>query len=67
MRKRKLQIRIFKSHEEQERADTKFWRSISSNKKMKLYEDFFYNYLMLQYGKIPRLQRHINITKRKKS
>jgi hypothetical protein len=66
MRKRKLKIKVFRSHEEQEKADKKFWRSLSPNKKMKLYEEFFYNYLILQYGEVPRLQRHIKIIKREK-
>ncbi len=66
MRKRKLQIKVFDSHEDQEKEDVKYWQSLPSDTKMKLYEDFFYNYLMLQHGKIPRLQRVIKITKRKK-
>ncbi|MCI0715992.1 MAG: hypothetical protein L0Y77_06710 [Chlorobi bacterium] len=65
-RKRKLKIRVFKSHAEQEKADIRFWRSKTPSEKMKLYEEFFYNYLMLQHGKIPRLQRVINVIKRKK-
>jgi hypothetical protein len=64
--KRKLKIKVFSSHAEQEKADTIFWRSKTPDEKMKIYEEFFYNYLMLQHGKIPRLQRVIRVIKRKK-
>jgi hypothetical protein len=67
MPKRKLKIKIFRSHEEQEKADIKFWRSITPNQKMKLYEEAFNNYVILQYGEKPRLQRVVNVIKRKKS
>lgn len=66
MKKRNLQIKKFSSFSEQEKADTKYWRSLSLTAKRKLYEDFFYNYLMLEHGTVPRLQRVINVTKRKK-
>jgi len=66
LKKKKLQIKVFNSHRAQEIADTKFWRNLLPNEKRRLYEDYLYNYLMLEYGKIPRLQRVFKIIKRKK-
>jgi hypothetical protein len=34
---------------------------------MNLYEEAFNNYVILQYGEKPRLQRVVNVIKRKKS
>jgi hypothetical protein len=64
---KKIKIKKFKSPGEQEKTDIKFWCNKSPNEKMKLYEEAFNNYYFSQYGKKPRLQRVVTITKRQKS
>ena len=67
MKKRKLKIRVFKSHEEQDKADVIYYRRLDPNKKV---ENLIYLrnvYFYMKYGRIPRLQRVYKIIYRKKS
>ena len=66
MRKRKLKIKIFKSHEEQEKADITYYRRLDPNKKV---ENLIYlrnQYFYMKYGRIPRLRRVYKVINRQK-
>jgi hypothetical protein len=65
MPKRKLYIKIFKSHEEQEKADIRYWRRISPSARVEALDLMRRNYLKLIYGTVPRLRRVIKVIKRK--
>lgn len=65
MPKRKLKIKIFKSHGEQEKADILYWRRISPSARVEALDLMRRNYLKLIYGTVPRLRRVIKVIKRK--
>lgn len=65
MKKRKLNIKIFKSHEDQEKADIKYYKRLSHEKKLQELEELRKFYFLLKYGNIPRLRRFCRIVKRK--
>jgi len=65
MRKRKLIIKKFKNHAEQEKADIKYYKNMSPEKKLKELEDLRNFYFKMRYGYIPRLRRVCRVVKRK--
>lgn len=67
MPKRKLNIKIFKSHEEQEKADIRYWRRLDPNKKVEYLIHLRNQYFIMKYGRIPRLKRVYKVINRKES
>jgi hypothetical protein len=67
MIKRKLKIRVFKSHEEQEKADITYYRRLDPNKKVENLIFIRNQYFYMKYGRIPRLKRVYKVTYRKQS
>lgn len=65
MKKRKLKIKIFKNHAEQEKADIKYYKDLSYSKKLDELEEIRKLYLYTKYGYIPRLRRVCRVIKRK--
>lgn len=64
MRKRNLKIKIFRSHEEQEKADILYWQKVSPSARVEALDLMRRNYLKLIYGRVPRLRRVIRVIKR---
>lgn len=50
-------IKIFNSFKEQEEADIKYWQKVSPGKRVEALEKMRINYLIMRYGRIPRLRR----------
>lgn len=67
MKKRKLKIRVFNSHAEQEKADITYYRRLSPDKKVENLIQMKNNYFHMKYGRIPRLKRVYKIIIRSKS
>lgn len=65
MPKRKFKIKIFKSFEEQEKADIKYWLKVSQSARVEALDLMRRNYLKLIYGRVPRLRRVIKVIKQK--
>ncbi|MCB0728755.1 MAG: hypothetical protein KDD00_14930 [Ignavibacteriae bacterium] len=63
----KKTIKIFSSHEEQDKADEKYYKKLSSHKKILELEFIRNRYIYLKYGSLPRLKRVYRIVKRKQS
>lgn len=64
MRIKKI-VRKFRSHEEQEEAEIKYYRRLSPDKKILELEFIRNRYIYYKYGRIPRLKRVLRIVKRK--
>jgi hypothetical protein len=58
-------IRKFRSHEEQEKADEKYYKRMSPDKKILELEFIRNRYIYYKYGSLPRLKRVYRIVKRK--
>ena len=61
--KRKLKIRIFKNHKDQEEAEIKYWNHVRAGRRVEALENMRLNYLRMRYGKVPRLRRVYKIIK----
>ncbi len=60
-------IRIFKSHEEQDKADQKYYKRLSPDKKILELEYIRNRQIYYTYGSLPGLKRVYRIIKRKQS
>lgn len=60
-------FKIFKSHEEQDKADVKYYKRLSPDKKILELEYIRNNYIRMKYGYLPRLKRVFRIVKQKQS
>lgn len=60
-------IKIFHSHEEQEKADEKYYKRMSPDKKILELEYIRNRYIYYKYGSLPRLKRVYRVVKRKRS
>lgn len=65
--KTKRTIKIFRSHEEQEKADIKHYKRMSPGKKLEELEEIRRFFFQMKYGTIPRLRRICRVIKRKRS
>ncbi|MGB4851239.1 MAG: hypothetical protein WBQ38_02890 [Ignavibacteria bacterium] len=61
----KKSIKIFKSHEEQEKADEKYYKRMSGDKKILELEYIRNRYIYYKYGSLPGLKRIYRVVKRK--
>lgn len=60
-------FKIFKSHEEQDKADERHYKRMSSDKKILELEYIRNRHIYYTYGSLPRLKRVYRIVKRKQS